>query len=259
METKTCVRRLIFGAALGIASLLSASAARADLQLTLTDVNSISGTVATTTITQAGPVPMSLSFGPATSFGNFLLESASTSAFILAGPTAFLTNDNITTEDVSTNGGTDKLTITATTSGDSTASPPTNWAFNQPDGNPLRVTSSLTSSNLSTGATALFNSTLLSTDPITLLPTSATTPNTSITGAGHTSVSGPDTSTLATSNGMFNLSNTLTIVLTTGQTATVDATTSVTGVVPEPATFGTLLTGGLLSLGMTWSRRRRRA
>lgn len=229
-----------------------------------------STTAGTVTVTQAGGVTTTFtqSFGGGNAlfplisqllsysnaqFGNMQSLTLTSTASVLTSPTtAQLTNDNIDTKSTATS-GLDTLTAVITTS--STTSP--GGLYNQPSGNPLSLSSSISTSSLSTGTvvgaagSATFTSSLTS-DGFSNPPT----PATSVVGAGtNVAVSGPTTFSTVQSNGLFNLSNTLTVFLAGGETATVDGTTNVTAV-PEPSTYGLALSGGLLILAFGWARRR---
>jgi hypothetical protein len=255
MKLLNRIRRLGCLAAVGIAALTWTSFAQADITITVTDSNSIFGTVQSFTHTYTGTPTFSASYSPGT-FGNFTGFTLSIGA-TAAGPFngAELTDVQIT--------GTDNAfighdTITVSASG---------GTFTSPGSSPLLVSSTLTSSNLSgsgflvSAASATFSSSLTSgafSNPSTALL--------SVTGNGQSSQTGTTTggdsapTVLASSTGSFQLTNTLTATFSSGQTGTLDATTQATAVAtatPEPSTMAI---AGLGALGMIgYGLRRRKA
>ena len=239
------IRRPACIAAVAIVNLALVASARASVMLTITDTNSALGVVgAPDSITVAGAPPAdAFLFLP--TFGNF-------SSLAVSGQTipasafngAELSDVQLTGVDVGTPAGTtDTLTVTVT-GGD----------FTTPGGSPLTVESTLSSSNLSVGASGSFTSSLLSgsfTNPFTDLLTIAG--NGQSSQAGMTSGGNTAPTIQANSTGTFQLTNTLTGTFVQGQTGTFTATTQVLS--PEPSSLMLGLSGGLLLL----ARRRRNA
>jgi hypothetical protein len=254
MSTFDRMRRLAMVAAVGIAVLGLTAPAMADITLIVTDTNSVSGLVATSTVVVPGNPPLNASFTPG-SFGNFSGFAVSVSTIPATGLTgALLTDVQVTGQDTgSAAGSVDTIVVTAT-GGNFTAPGP-----------PSMVESTLTSSLLSgingstPAATASFTSSLIDNSGTFVNGTTAAlmiTGNGELEQEGMTSGGATSASIVANWATSYQLTNTLTTSFSLGQTGTLDATTQALGV-PEPSTMGLTLCGGLLMLAGAWTRKSR--
>jgi hypothetical protein len=215
--------------------------AQANIMVTMTDTNSVTGLVATTSFTDLGTPGTATFAGGA--FGNFASVTLSVNSnydgSALPNSGLGIVNDSSLSALMSAVTGTDTLTISVVTS-----------PFSIPSGNPLLLASGETSPFLSTGATASFFSALVS-------GVTTTTSTASITGAGLVlQTAGSPVVTAPNDAPPFTLENTLTITLAGGQGGNVNGTTAVS--VPAPVIGAGLpgliaACGGLIALG----RRRR--
>jgi hypothetical protein len=219
-----------------------AAPSRAGILVTMTDTNSITGLVASTTFTDAGTPGVATFAG--SSFGNFVVESLSVTAnydgSVMPNTGTALVQDIDFSTHSTAIAGVDTLSISAKTS-----------PYSIPGGSPVLLQSGQTSAFLSVGATSTFVSSLISG------PDTTTTAPAIITGAGFVLQTAASPPILAPNHfPPFELDNTLTITMAGGETGNINATT--TAAVPEPATMVMLLSGlPLMGLGY-WARRRRR-
>jgi len=240
------MRRLACVAAVGIAALAWASPARAQMTLTLTDVN----TLATTSFTDSGTGDIFSSPNPLV-LGNYTITQIAASANY-DGNTHLNANtgqgnieDTVlrVTQTGSSGGTSDSLIAQVTTAGSAS------WSV--PAGSPLLLTSILAatrvdgSNGLPSGSFLTFSSTLLS----GLASTTVTAPN--LYGIGQTINSGPATNP----SPPFYLNNLFTLNTTgVGQVVNADLTTTVT--VPEPSSIAVAGIGALSLIGYGLRRRK---
>ena len=244
MTTVRLMRRLARPAlAAAVLALGLAPPSRAGIIVTMTDTNSITGLVATTSFTDAG-TPGTPNFGGGPTFGNFLVESLSVSAnydgsLVPNTGTAMVEDIDISTHN-SAVAGVDTLTISVKT-----------LPYSIPGGSPVLLNSGQTSAFLSSGASSTFTSSLVSG------PDTTTTADATIMGMGFVLQTAASPPVLAPNNSPpFELDNTLTIVMAAGATGNVNGTTTATAV-PEPATTVMVLSGLPLMGVVYWVRRRR--
>lgn len=243
------MRRLACVAAVGIAALAWASPARAQMTLTLTDVN----TLATTSFTDSGTGDIFSSPNPLV-LGNYTITLISASANY-DGNTAGNTNtgqgyiENVVlnvSQSGSTGGTNDSLIASVTTAGAAS------WSV--PAGSPLLLTSGLAATRLDgfnggpTGTFLTFSSTLNS----GLASTTVNAPN------QYSLVNGlPNSGSATNPTPPFYLNNTFTINTTgVGQIVNADATTTVTAIVPEPSSLAVAGIGALSLIGYGLRRRK---
>jgi hypothetical protein len=267
------VRRLACVAAVGLVIFGLTSPARAQYTVTIADYESLNGgafTIVGTPTTLTGLTDQSaVSFTG--SVGNFSVSNISVSPTLYTSPppTQYVVFDsNITTSDNKANspGNTyvDELLITVTIPGLSSPYPT----------GPVTLSSAISSSSLTSsgGSTGYTGTTPTPTNSnsgygtfeSTISPTGGTSFSTNTVlayGQGRSlgaTYSAPDgtVQTSGNASSSYELTNNLAVFLTSGGSANIDGTTTLTAAVPEPSSTGLTLSGGLLMLAGAWARRR---